>query len=42
MPAGVKGKNWIQSLRTDLSTEVPLIAQYFDPTFRKKLMKKYS
>jgi len=42
MPAGVKGKNWIQSLRTDLSTEVPLIAQYFDPTFRKKLMKKHS
>ena len=42
IPAGVKGKNWIQSLRTDLSTEVPLIAQYFDPTFRKKLMKKHS
>jgi len=42
LPTGIKGKNWIQSLRTDLSTEVPLIAKYFDPTFRKKLMKEYS
>ena len=38
MPLGMKGKNWIQSLRYNLNTEVPLIACYFDPINRKKLM----
>ncbi len=39
MPLGMKGKNWIQSLRYDLNTEVPLIANYFDSINRKKLMQ---
>jgi asparagine synthase (glutamine-hydrolysing) len=39
MPIGMKGKNWIQSLRYDLNTEVPLIASYFDPMNRRKLMQ---
>jgi asparagine synthase (glutamine-hydrolysing) len=39
MPSGMKGKNWIQSLRYDLNIEVPLIANYFDPMNRKKLMQ---
>ena len=38
MPLGMKGKNWIQSLRYNLNNEVPLIASYFDPMNRKKLM----
>ena len=39
MPSGMKGKNWIQSLRYDLNIEVPLIANYFEPTSRRKLMQ---
>jgi asparagine synthase (glutamine-hydrolysing) len=39
LPIGMKGKNWIESLRYDLNSEVPLIASYFDPANRKKLMQ---
>ena len=38
MPLGMKSKNWIYGLRSDLKKEVPLIANYFDPVHRKKLM----
>ena len=38
MPLGMKGKNWIHSLRYDLNNDTPLIANYFDPLSRKKLM----
>ena len=39
IPIGVKGRNWLQSLSTDLDHGVPLIAKYFDSQTRKKLMK---
>lgn len=39
LPTGMKGKNWLQSLKYDLRNEVPFIANYFDPTTRKKLMQ---
>jgi len=42
MPLGMKGRSWIQSLRYNLKTEVPLIANYFDPSYRKKLMNGVS
>ena len=42
IPAGVKGKNWLQGLGTDFNSEVPLIANYFDSTKRQQLMSKYS
>jgi asparagine synthase (glutamine-hydrolysing) len=40
IPVGMKGRNWLQSLNTDLNHGVPLIANYFDSSFRKKLMKE--
>lgn len=42
IPPGFKGKNWLQSLDTDLNHGVPLIANYFDPVARKKLMKSFT
>jgi asparagine synthase (glutamine-hydrolysing) len=41
LPLGIKGKNWLQSLNTDLNHGVPLIANYFDPSARRKLMKGF-
>lgn len=41
-PNGMKGKNWISSLKYDFNTDIPLIANYFDPKSRKNLMKNYS
>lgn len=38
MPLGWKGRNWLQSLASDLSVEVPLIAGYFDYSSRRKLL----
>ena len=38
MPIGMKGKNWIYSLKYDLDTEVPLIASYFERIYREKLL----
>lgn len=42
LPLGFKGKNWMHSLKYDLKSEVPLIANYFDPLTRKKLMRTSS
>lgn len=39
MPIGMKGKNWINSFKYDLNTEVPLIASYFDRIYREKLLR---
>ena len=40
LPVGVKGRNWMQGLDVDLNNDLPLIANYFDPTTRRKLMTK--
>lgn len=40
LPIGFKGRNWLQSLNIDLKNELPLIANYFDSKFRKKLMNE--
>ena len=39
IPIGVKGRNWLQALSTDLDHGIPLIANYFDSAARKSLMK---
>jgi asparagine synthase (glutamine-hydrolysing) len=38
LPVGFKGRNWLQGLGVDLKNGVPLIASYFDPETRNKLM----
>jgi len=40
LPVGVKGRNWMQGLDVDLNNGLPLIANHFDPTTRRKLMTK--
>ena len=40
LPVGVKGRNWMQGLGVDLNNDLPLIANYFDPTTRRRLMTK--
>lgn len=38
LPLGFKGRNWFQSLASDLTWQLPLIASYFDKFSRKKLL----
>jgi asparagine synthase (glutamine-hydrolysing) len=38
LPVGLKGRNWLQGLGTDLERGLPLIASYFDPTTRQRLL----
>ena len=38
LPAGFKGRNWLQGLGTDLVRGLPLIASYFDRSARRRLM----
>ncbi len=38
LPVGLKGRNWLQGLGTDLATGLPLIASYFDAATRRQLM----
>lgn len=38
LPAGVKGRNWLQALGADFRHEVPLVASYFDPGQRRALL----
>jgi asparagine synthase (glutamine-hydrolysing) len=38
LPVGVKGRNWLQGLGSDLHHSLPLIASYFDRTTRKRLL----
>ena len=37
LPLGFKGRNWFQSLANDSTSQLPLIASYFDKYSRKKL-----
>tara|TARA_B110000008_G_scaffold279698_1_gene328031 strand:- start:5781 stop:7658 length:1878 start_codon:yes stop_codon:yes gene_type:complete len=39
MPIGMKGRNWIQSLRYDLSSELPIMASYFDQIHRNSIIE---
>ncbi len=38
MPQGFKGRNWLRGMGSDFRREVPLIASYFDPDARQKLL----
>ena len=38
LPVGLKGRNWLQALGTDLSLDLPLVAIYFDKPTRKRLI----
>ena len=38
LPLGLKGRNWLQGLGEDLKQSVPLVASYFDPTIRHRLL----
>lgn len=37
LPIGFKGKNWLQSLNTDLSNNLPIIGKFFSQNDRNKL-----
>jgi asparagine synthase (glutamine-hydrolysing) len=38
LPPGFKGRNWLQALKADLRADLPLIACYFDPASRRRLL----
>lgn len=42
LPAGVRGRNWLQGLAVDLDRGLPQIASYFDATSRRRLMSRHS
>lgn len=42
LPVGLKGRNYLQGLDMDLRHSLPLLASYFDPTVRRKLMRGHS
>jgi asparagine synthase (glutamine-hydrolysing) len=41
LPLGLKGRNWLQGLGTDMGSGLPLIAVYFDDHSRRQLMKTH-
>jgi len=38
LPTGYRGRNWLQTLRFDLESDLPLIATFFDPSERRRLV----
>ena len=38
LPQGIRGRNWLQSLSSDLDTGLPLIATFFDVAARRRLI----
>lgn len=38
LPTGFKGRNWLQSLATDLDSSLPAVAGHFDPSERRALL----
>ena len=40
LPVGLKGRNWLQGLGSDLDKGLPLIASCFDATTRRQLLAK--
>lgn len=41
LPAGFKGRNWLQGLGVDLRTGLPLIFSLFDSEMRRRLMARH-
>jgi asparagine synthase (glutamine-hydrolysing) len=41
LPVGLKGRNWLQGLGVDLQFDLPLIAESFDVTTRRRLMAQH-
>ncbi len=39
LPVGYKGRNWLDALIVDRQKGLPLIARYFDPSTRQRLMQ---
>lgn len=39
LPAGAKGRNWLQAAGTAFDSTVPLIASYFDKAARRRLLR---
>ena len=39
LPAGLKGKNYLQALGVDLQTNLPLLVTLFEPAHRRKLLR---
>ena len=42
MPPGLRGRNYLQGLGTELHHGLPLISSYFDPTTRRRLMRGHA
>ena len=42
LPIGFKGRNWLMSMAVDYSKGLPIIASFFDPSSRQKLIPEYS
>jgi len=42
LPVGLKGRNWLQGLGVDMKDGLPLIASYFCPTTRRRLMRGHA
>jgi len=40
LPVGLKGRNYLQGLEMDPRHGLPLLASYFDPTSRRRLMQR--
>jgi asparagine synthase (glutamine-hydrolysing) len=40
LPLGFKGRNWMQELNVDLTTNLPLVTCYFDQTSRRHLLNR--
>lgn len=41
LPTGFKGRNYLQGLGVNFRNEIPLLASYFDPLTRRRLMRSY-
>jgi asparagine synthase (glutamine-hydrolysing) len=40
LPTGFKGRNWLQSMGTDLDSGLPSVAGHFDPSERRALLSR--
>lgn len=42
LPVGAKGRNWLQAMGVDWQVDLPLIATFFDPDTRRRLLAQHS
>jgi asparagine synthase (glutamine-hydrolysing) len=42
LPAGLKGRNYLQGLDVDLGIGLPLLSSFFDPTQRRRLLRGHN